>query len=153
MSKTAFYQRAGIALLIAAIVLPVSALLFPVFGLPSAASSTLVALLIAGIPELLCLAAIALLGREGFSKFRKPRAPASKLRYYGGLLYCLLNGLPMILYTYAPDWMPGGTMKYTILAIADIGFVCSVLLMGGEFWEKFRRLFVWDPPTDLRLQK
>jgi hypothetical protein len=28
--------------------------------------------------------------------------------------------------------------------IADLGFILSVFLMGGEFWEKFRRLFIWE---------
>lgn len=130
------------ALLGCAVVLPLAALLFPVVGLPAASSSVLVGFLVAGGPEILCLAAIALLGREGFPKFGSK--PASRWRYYSGLIYCLLNGLPISLYAYAPHWMPGGMTKYFILVMTDIGFVISVFLMGGEFWEKFRRLFVWE---------
>lgn len=145
---------AGFALIGFAVLLPIAALLFPVFGLPSPSSNLLVALLVAGAPEMLCLAAIALLGQEGFpnfgDRFRAVStgagvAPvASKMRYYGGLVYCLLNTLPISLYAYAPHWMPGEPAKYLILAVTDLGFILSVFLMGGEFWEKFRRLFIWE---------
>lgn len=138
---------AGFALLGLAICLPVAALLFPAFGLPPASSSLPVGLLIVGMPEILCLGGIVLLGREGFPKFGGYAAPASQLRYYGGLVYCLLNGLPISLYAYAPQWMPGGPARYIILAAADLGFIFSVFLMGGEFWEKFRRLFIWENKT------
>jgi len=60
------------------------------------------------------------------------------------LTYCVLNGLPITLYAYAAEWMPGGPTKYFILAITNLGFICNVFLMGGEFWEKFRRLFIWE---------
>jgi len=143
---------AGFALIGCAVLLPFAALLFPVFGLPSPSSSLLVGLLVAGVPEMLSLVAIALLGREGFprpgGRFRASSAgvaqPVSKLRYYAGLVYCLLNSLPISLYAYAPQWMPGEPAKYFILVATDLGFILSVFLMGGEFWEKFRRLFIWE---------
>lgn len=144
MNKTRGFHRAGLGLLGLAIGLPVAALLFPLFGLPSASSSILVGLLIAGVPEMLCLSAVAMLGREGFPKFGTEPASVSRLRYYGALTFCLLNGLPITLYAYAPQWMPGGATRYFLLVIADLGFILSVFLMGGEFWEKFRRLFIWE---------
>lgn len=143
MDGAPWIHRIAIALLVLAILLPIAALLLPVFGLPSASSNLFVGLLIAGAPEMLCLVGVALLGR-GLSKHVAIPARTSRLRYYGGLAYCLLNGLPLALYAYVPQWMPGGATKYIILAVADIGFVLSVLLMGGEFWEKFRRLFIWE---------
>jgi hypothetical protein len=144
--------RLGLVLLAAAVVLPVAALLFPLVGLPSAASNLAVSLLVAGAPEILCLVAVALLGRAGFDALggrTVPRSAASvreeKVRYYGALLYCGLNTLPIALYAYVPAVMPGGTAKLVILAVTDLGFVLSVLLAGGQFWEKFRRLFVFEP--------
>ena len=144
--------RLGLVLLAAAVVLPVAALLFPLVGLPSAASNLAVSLLVAGAPEILCLVAVALLGRAGFDALggrTVPRSAASvreeKVRYYGALLYCGLNTLPIALYAYVPAVMPGGTAKLVILAVTDLGFVLSVLLAGGQFWEKVRRLFVFEP--------
>ena len=143
-----FRYRVGLALLGLAICLPIAALLFPVVGLPAASSNLFVGLLIAGTPEVLCLTAIAVLGKEGFQhlrgRSRSEGVATSKLRYYGGLSYCLLNGLPISLYAYAPEWMPGVPTKYFILGVTDLGFILSVFLMGGEFWEKFRRLFIWE---------
>lgn len=144
--------RLGFVLLAAAVVLPVAALLFPLVGLPAASSHLGVSLLVAGAPEVLCLVAIALLGRAGFDALggrAVPRSAASvrvaKARYYGAIVYCGLNTLPIALYAYAPAVMPGGTTKLVILAATDLGFVLSVLLAGGQFWEKFRRLFVFEP--------
>ena len=31
-----------------------------------------------------------------------------------------------------------------VLAAMDLAFVVSVFLMGGEFWEKVRRIFVYE---------
>lgn len=141
---------AGCILLGIAVLLPFAALLFPVLGLPSASSSFMVSLLVAGVPELLCLGAIALLGRAGLqsigAKMRRESetVTVSKIRYYSGLILCLLNTLPITLYAYAPAWMPGGIVRLCILVMTDLGFVLSLFFMGGEFWEKFRRLFIWE---------
>ncbi len=144
--------RLGFVLLGVAVVLPVAALLGPVVGLPDASTHVGVSVLVAGVPEILCLAAVALLGRAGFDALggrTAPRSAASvrveKARYYGALVYCGLNTLPIALYAYAPGVMPGGTAKLVILAVTDLGFVLSLLLAGGQFWEKFRRLFVFEP--------
>ena len=144
MRQTALLHRVGITLLALSVCLPIAALLFPAVGLPSAASSLWVGLFVAGTPELVCLAAIALLGQDGFRRLGCRATSASRLRYYGGLAYCLLNTLPITLYAYAPHVMPEAPTKYFILAATDLGFVLSIFLMGGEFWEKFRRLFVWE---------
>ncbi len=135
------------ALLVLAALLPVAALLFPLFGLPSAASSLTVSLLVAGVPEGLCLTAAALLGG------RTTERSVSRLRYYCGLSAAILNGVPMALYAYVPHLMPGGSTKLLILAGSDLGFLYSVLLMGGEFQQKFRRLFIWEGGTETKADR
>lgn len=144
VSRKTLLHGMGVFLLALSVCLPIAALLFPAVGLPSAASHLGVGLLVAGVPEMLCLAAIALLGKDGFVRLGRRPTPVSRLRYYGGLAYCLLNTLPISLYAYSPHLMPGAPTKYFILVATDLGFVLSVFLMGGEFWEKFRRLFVWE---------
>jgi len=40
--------------------------------------------------------------------------------------------------------MPTGPDKLLLLAGFDLACIVSVFVMGGEFWGKFRSLFVWD---------
>jgi hypothetical protein len=70
--------------------------------------------------------------------------PVSKARYYVGLAIILLSWLPAYIYAYAPAAMPGGNTRIYILAAMDLAFVASVFLMGGEFWEKVRRIFIYE---------
>lgn len=110
--------------------------------------------LLAGPAEILCLAAAAILGKENYQKLarnvrRSVRPPDSvqcnaKLRYYLGLAGCLFNGVPLALYAYVPGLLPGGVTKVGILVVADLVFFVSLFFAGGEFWEKLRRLFVWE---------
>ena len=48
------------------------------------------------------------------------------------------------IYAYAPALMPQGDARIYLLAAMDLAFVVSVFLMGGEFWEKVRRIFVYE---------
>jgi hypothetical protein len=110
--------------------------------------------LLAGGPEVLCILAVALLGKDTFRYFAHRvmtalrRAvidqPASKARYYTGLVVILLSWLPAYIYAYSPTLMPGGDARIYVLAAMDLAFVVSVFLMGGEFWEKVRRIFVYE---------
>jgi len=108
--------------------------------------------LLAGPAEILCLVAAAILGKEKYHELaRKVRRHPSgitwqkdRLRYYLGLGGCLFNGVPLALYAYVPELLPGGTTKTGILVIADLVFFVSLFFAGGEFWEKLRRLFIWE---------
>jgi hypothetical protein len=145
---------AGMTALVLAVILPLGAFIVPMLGFPLAQSALLVGVLVAGGPEVLCIAAVALLGKETFqylahhAKLALRRAvidrPASKARYYVGLAIVLLSWLPAYIYAYAPAAMPGGSARIYILAAMDLAFVASVFLMGGEFWEKVRRIFIYE---------
>jgi hypothetical protein len=144
----------GAGLMILALVMPVFALLVPSLGLSVAQSAVVVGLLIAGGPEVICLLAVALLGRETFQHFTYSAkkllrrtvldTPASKTQYYAGLAINLASWLPLYLYGYMPEALPSGQGRIAILAGADIVFIASMFVMGGEFWGKFRRIFVWE---------
>lgn len=108
--------------------------------------------LLAGPAEILCLVAAAVLGKDKYQKLARkvlPKARQSaphnrRFRYYLGLAGCLFNGVPLTLYAYVPELLPGGSTKAGILIIADLVFFGSLFFAGGEFWEKLRRLFVWE---------
>jgi hypothetical protein len=145
---------AGVSVLGLAMALPFCALLIPLLDLPAAQSALIAGALVAGAPEVLMLLAVALLGRQNFDRivgtakkflfttfFSKP---VSRGRYYVGLAICLLSFVPIYVAGYVPSWMPAGSGRIAVLAAADLAFIFSFFVMGGEFWEKFRRLFVWE---------
>jgi NADH:ubiquinone oxidoreductase subunit H len=144
----------GIAALILSLILPLFALLVPLLGLSVAESAVVVGFLIAGGPEIIGLVGIALLGRNAFQYFayrikhvvRQVVLPkrVSKTRYYVGLTINLASLLPLYIYGYFPTWLPSGDTRIHILAAADVSFILSMFILGGEFWEKFRRLFIWE---------
>ena len=145
---------AGMTAMALAVIMPLSALVVPVLGLSTMRSALLAGVLLAGGPEVLCILAVALLGKETFlylahrAKTALRRAvidqPASRARYYAGLVVILLSWLPAYIYAYSPALMPPGDARIYLLAAMDLAFVVSVFLMGGEFWEKVRRIFVYE---------
>ena len=145
---------AGLAAMAAAIILPLAAIFVPLLGLSTAHSAVLVGIMVAGGPEVLCILAVVLLGKDTFNYFAHlaktavrravVETPASRTRYYIGLAIMLVSWLPAYLYAYLPGAFPGGDTRIYILAVMDLAFVASVFLMGAEFWEKARRIFVYE---------
>ena len=90
---------AGMTAMALAVIMPLCALVVPVLGLSTTQSALLAGILLAGGPEVLCILAVALLGKETFlyfahrAKTALRRAvidqPASKARYYTGLVVIL----------------------------------------------------------------
>ncbi len=150
-----FYS--GMTAMVLSVILPLCAVLVPMLGLSTAQSALLAGLLLAGAPEVLCILAIALLGKETFQYFahRAKQAfrravldrPVSKAQYYAGLAIILVSWLPAYIYAYSPAVMPGGDTRIYILAAMDLAFVASAFLMGAEFWDKVRRIFVYEGRT------
>ncbi|HEY5814358.1 MAG TPA: transporter suffix domain-containing protein [Terrimicrobiaceae bacterium] len=144
----------GMTALGLSIILPVFAIFVPFLGLSVAQSALVAGLLIAGGPEVMALVAVALLGKQTFryllhrikSFFRAKllEQPVSKARYFSGLAVSIASWIPLYLYGYLPAIMPGENMRIYILAAADLSFVASMFVMGGEFWEKVRKIFIWE---------
>ncbi|MGQ0593643.1 MAG: hypothetical protein ACT4QB_13640 [Gammaproteobacteria bacterium] len=144
----------GMAALILSLIMPLFAFLVPLVGLTVAESAVAVGVLIAGGPEVVGLLGVALLGRNAFQYFSyKIRTKlrqivlttrVSKSRYYCGLTITLTSLLLIYVYGHFPDWLPLGEMRFYIVAAAGVSFLLGMFLMGGEFWDKFRRLFLWE---------
>lgn len=140
-----------LALAAASIVLGILAVFF---GLARGESLGSPVWLLAGPAEILCVLAAVVLGKEKYGilarKVRRSGRPSvvtwqkAQLRYYLGLVGCLFNGVPLALYAYVPELLPGGTTKLSILVVADLVFFGSLFFAGGEFWEKLRRIFIWE---------
>jgi hypothetical protein len=125
----------------------------PLLGLPKGATALLVGVLLAGVPEVLLLAAGALLGKKGLADLlgrvkgvlRSAFVPreVSRGRYHAGLALLFLSIVPLYLYGYAPSLLPGGAVRLWTLIGADLSCLAAVWLMGEEFWIRVRPLFVW----------
>lgn len=112
-------------------------------------------LFVLGIPEVLWLAAAAVLGRDGFGALKTslfgwirelgPPATVSPARYRVGICLFTLPLLLALLQPYAELWIDAASAHR--LALGIIGDVClatSLLVLGGDFWDKLRALFLHD---------
>ena len=124
-------------------------------GLSSAWKAVLSGVLLVGGPEVFMFIAIAILGKPGF-QYLKGRLLAlvkrqvltdtvSPTRYRIGLV---LLAIPIAYGWLGPYATPlvGSYEQYHLpLAIAgDVILVISVIVLGGDFWDKLRSLFVHD---------
>ena len=109
--------------------------------------------LVAGLPEVGMLLAVAVLGKQGFaqlkkmffSRFRKITEPAavSATRYRIGLFMFFIPLFTGWIQPYLARFFPafdGGNMLPSILL--DLMFAVSFIVLGAGFWEKIRGLFV-----------
>lgn len=142
----------GIALLALSLLAPLLALVVPFLGLAPGLAALVAGVCLVGIPEICALIAIALLGKQTWnflvSKLKKhiPLFPdrVSKFRYYLGLSLNLASIIPLYMAGYFPDLLPPQPTRLYILIGADLLFVASFFILGGQFWEKCKRLFVYE---------
>ncbi|MCG6934744.1 MAG: transporter suffix domain-containing protein [Proteobacteria bacterium] len=112
-------------------------------------------LMLVGVPELFTLVAIAILGKSGFAYLKErlfsltkkfgPPAMVSRTRYRIGLALFLIPILTGWLLPYISHMIPGyAEHRYFLLICGDLMFVLSLFVLGGEFWDKIRALFLYD---------
>ncbi len=152
-------RRLGIGLVIYSVVPLLTIELVALLPLDTAEIVTLGAVYI-GSGELAFLAAVALLGRpfiqsvkdkiKDFFFSKKPAAPPrpiGKLRH--GLGIALLVGslipyyaaIAILLFTRSRE-TEARTLLYLLLS-GEALFLTSLFVLGGEFWERLKRLFEW----------
>ncbi len=151
----------GMTFLLLSLFLPLIGFLIPLLDLPISITTVLMGALTVGGPEIMIALAVIFLGKthilylksKVWKVFRKKRIPppVSKGRYYFGLTVLLMSGLPLYLDAYFPGIMPKNeAFRYFLLVSADLTFVLSFFILGANFCEKFKRLFIWDGPTTSR---
>ena len=145
--------KAGAALFGMSILLPIAGVpLVATLGLSAAMTASLSGTLLVGA-EVLGVAAVAVMGKSGFAfiknrvfGFLKQHGPPQKVsrrRYTIGLV---LFSVPLLfgwLSPYIWRWA-SGLLSYPLpLAIGgDILIVVSLFVLGGDFWDKIRSLFI-----------
>ena len=143
----------GVAIFVAGFLSPLLVPLVASSDLDAAWKATLSGALLVGVPEVGMLIAVAVLGKPGFEYlkgrlsrvFRRLAPPriVSRRRYHLGLAMLIV---PLFLgwaQPYAEEVIPGYPGQRWWLALAsDVVFVAGLFVLGGEFWDKLRALFV-----------
>ena len=116
--------------------------------------ATVSGLLALGIPELFMIIAAAVAGKEGFSyiksnifRFLKKHGPpdtVSKTRYKIGLALFIIPILAGWLVPYFSQLIPSyEENRMLINIVGDIMLVTSLFVLGGDFWDKLRSIFIY----------
>lgn len=143
------------------------AMAMPLFG---AGASTVGSMLIGG--EIISLASIAFLGKEGFKAIKNKAfafikstytGGVSRTRHYLGVTLLLTNVvISYIIALYLWDVFEASTaegaapiiwgltfaqqdsMLLTLFLVGEISFLVSIYVLGGDWWQKFRQIFVYE---------
>ena len=137
-------------------------------GLPAQWKTIISGALAVGIPEIGTILAIAIMGKSGFETmkqrifgFLKKYGPSDRVslaRYRIGLVMFVMPLLFGWLSPYLQGLFPQIDAHQNLLAITgDILLVGSLFVLGGNFWDKVRSLFVHDAiavlPENSELEK
>jgi hypothetical protein len=137
-------------------------ILLPILGIPVVTAFGLSAGMIASVSgvilvaaEVIGLLAIAVMGKPGYTYIKSrvfgflkqygPPRKVSRLRYNIGLVMFSVPILFGWVSIYAAELIPGFTRHPLPYAIGgDILLVAGLVMLGGNFWDKIRSLFVYD---------
>lgn len=146
----------GMTFLVLSIIIPVFGLIVPKLGLHPGVTAVIMGSFMVGGPEILILIAVIFLGKDtvkyykakAFSYFKKepiPHKSVSRFRYYFGVILIFGSVIPLYLNGYYPQILPKNSeAKYYLLLSMDLLFILGFFVAGGDFWEKFKRLFIWE---------
>jgi hypothetical protein len=124
-------------------------------GISPTWKTTLSGILFFVTPQLGIFAAIAILGKSGydylksviFSWLKKHVVPdrVGPVRYYIGLIMFVLPLLFGWVEPYCGHLIPRYVAHQVWFCVGgDLMFASSLLVLGGEFWDKIRALFIYD---------
>jgi hypothetical protein len=144
----------GVALLILGMVMPAGTLLVAVTDWPVAVKTLVSGILLLGF-EIMLVPAVALMGKDNFEriwagamrllKALKPAGNVGKTRYTVGLYMLVGPTLYAWIASYAPSWLPEDyVMRVWVNLGLDLITLASLFVLGGDFWDKVRALFLHD---------
>ena len=143
----------GISMFVLSILLPVAGIpLVTTLGLSGTITASVSGALLVGA-EVLGVLAIAVMGKPGFLYIKSrvfvllrrygPPREVSRARYNSGLVMFILPILFGWVSIYAADYIPLFDENQLAYAIGgDLLLLTSLFVLGGDFWDKLRALFV-----------
>jgi hypothetical protein len=143
----------GVLLFISGFVSPLLIPFVVASSLPTEAKAALSGLLAFGIPELVMLLAVAVLGKPGFEAMKRslgrvfrrygPPERVGLARYRMGLVLFVLPLVFGVLEPYVGHHIPGHGGHPRVFQVGgDVMLLVSFFVLGGTFWDKVRALFV-----------
>jgi hypothetical protein len=146
--------RLGVIVFVIGFLSPLLIPLVTASELPTKWKAVISGFLAVGIPELFSIIAIAIMGKPGFNYIKKqffaflkkhgPPDKVNRMRYRIGLVMFLIPIFFGWLAPYFPHTVPGyETHRFWVNLIGDMMFVSSLFVLGGDFWDKVRALFVY----------
>jgi hypothetical protein len=144
--------KLGISLLILGLVMPVGALFVVGTDWSADVKAVVSGALLFG-PELTMVGAVALMGKENFDrivaqvkgglKTLKPAVNVSRQRHAIGLALFVGSMVSAWMVSYIPYLMPEEYFLRVSLNLGlDLIFGISLFVLGGDFWDKLRALFL-----------
>jgi hypothetical protein len=124
--------------------------------LRSEIKTALSGLMLFGLPEIGSFIAVSILGKPGYDWLRArisgvikgvaPAADVGPTRYYAGLTILCLLLLIGFFEPYMTDLLPKSLHDNRLVyaSVADALFAVNLILLGGDFWDKLRALFVYQ---------
>jgi uncharacterized membrane-anchored protein len=144
------------------VVLFLFSIALPLLGIPMVAaiglSTTMTASVSGGLlvgAEVLGLLAVVVMGKSGFAFIKTrifgflkqygPPKDVSRRRYTIGLVMFFVPVIFGWISIYVSDFIPGFTNNPLAYAIGgDLLLLMSLIVLGGNFWDKIRALFIYD---------
>jgi hypothetical protein len=143
----------GGAFFILGIICPVLIPFVVASGWPVGIVSALSGLLALGIPELLMIIAAAILGKSGFNYLKRlfrvlsrrygPPRQVSRVRYSTGLVLFVIPLIAGLVMPYLMKEIEFFDLYYFEITIGgNMMLLISLFVLGGDFWDKLRGLFI-----------
>lgn len=154
-SSTGWRLKLGICLFGLSVFTPLCGIpLVTLIGLSASQTATISGVLLVGA-EILGVIAVAVMGKDGYAFLKqrivgliRPYAPVktvSRRRYIFGLVLFILPILFGWLSVYTAKFIPGFTNYPLSYALGgDLMLLVSLYILGGDFWDKIRGLFIYD---------
>ena len=161
--------KAGLALIIVGNGILLLGIIMPVLG---AGAGTVGTMVVGG--EILSLASIVFLGKQGFKAIKNKAFAFVKstytgtvgpTRHYLGITLFLTSVATLyinVVYLWqffsistdegshpiiwGLDLAQQDSLLLTMFVIGEVCFLVSIYVLGGDWWGKFRRIFVWEAP-------
>ncbi len=145
--------RVGATLFVVGFAAPAAIPLVALSGLATGWKTALSGALAVGVPEIMMVAAVAVMGKQGFAEVKRrfgswlrrygPPDKVSRARYRLGLVMFTAPLLLGWLHPYIHRHVPGFDVNPMWWHVGgDLVFFASFFVLGGDFWDKLRSLFI-----------